>query len=463
MASITAQGIGSGLDVAGLVAELVAAERAPTQLRIDSREALAQTKLSSLGSIKSALAAFQAALEPLKSLSTFQGRLVSSNNPDVFTASATSEAIAGRYTVEVVELASTHKLRSAAFTTPTTMVGTGTLTITAGGTAFDIEITSPADTLDDIRNAINAETTNTQVAATIVNSVDGAHLVLTSATSGSAGAISVVASGGDGGLDALVFDPLGSGTTNLTEVSGATDGSVLIDGLAVTATSNVVADAIDGVTIDLLAADPGFQYQLDIAYDPEGATELITAFVDSYNSLVDTFAQQTSFDEETFASGPLFGESIVRNILSQLRTAVGDRTDGATGEYTTLAEIGITTSIEGKLEFDVSALGAALDEGLDNVGRLFSAESGFATTLDALVTTMLETDSGLETRTGTLESQIEDYADQRATLDRRMLAVEERLRAQFTALDSLIGELNSTSSFLGQQLAALPGFTFDGN
>ena len=232
MSSLSSPGIGSGLDVAGIVSQLVAAERAPTQTRIDQREAEALAKLSALGTVKSAVSTFQDVLEPLLSLETFQGRTTRSENEEVFTASADASALPGRYGIEVVSLASGHKIRSDAFAAADTPVGSGTLTISSGAESFTVDIASPNDTLVEIAAAINDSEFNTTVLAGIVNSVDGAHLVLTSAEEGADSAITVLVSG-DPGLDALIFDPVG-GTTNMTEVDAAADASLFIDGLEVT-------------------------------------------------------------------------------------------------------------------------------------------------------------------------------------------------------------------------------------
>ncbi len=455
MASISSPGIGSGLDVTGIVSRLVAAERAPTQLRLDRREAEALSKLSALGTIKAALSSFQSALEPLTTLEGFQGRTTSSGNPDVFTARASATAVPGRYSVEVLSLASGAKLRSSAFTSADTVVGSGTLTITSNSQAFTVAIASPNDTLADIAAAINDSDFNTEVLATIVNSVDGAHLVLTSTGTGVASAITVQASG-DPGLDALVYDP-GAGTTNMVEVDAAADASLLIDGLSVTATSNSVADAIEGVTIDLLSAEVGASYDLTVGVDTEGARSQLAAFVDAYNELVGTLAGQTTFDVDSLEAGPLFGESAVRNLIFDLRAMVGGIIDDTSSPYRALAEVGITTNLDGTLTLDETTLSDVFASNLNDVGRLFSDENGFANRLDELVGGFLEPDAALTVRTDGLELLIEDIAEQRAALDLRMDAVRTRLTTQFNALDSLVSQLNTTSNFLSQQLASLPG------
>ena len=111
MASFSSPGIGSGLDVAGIVSQLVAAERAPTQTRLDQREAQALAKLSALGTVKGAVGSFQSVLEPLLELESFQGRTTRSENEERFTATAGPNAAPGRYGIEVVALASGHKIR----------------------------------------------------------------------------------------------------------------------------------------------------------------------------------------------------------------------------------------------------------------------------------------------------------------------------------------------------------------
>lgn len=455
MGSLSSPGIGSGLDVAGIVSQLVAAERAPTQTRLDQREAEALAKLSALGTVKGAVGSFQSALEPLLELETFQGRTTRSDNEEIFTATAGSNAAPGRYGIEVISLASGHKIRSGAFAAPDTVVGSGTLTLTSGTESFTVDVASPNDTLVEIAGAINDSEFNTTVLASIVNSVDGAHLVLSSAEEGAASAIRVQASG-DAGLDALVYDTAG-GITNMTEVDAAADASLFIDGLAVSAASNVVSDAIEGVSINLTGAQAGTVYDLVVGYDNDSARDQVRAFVDGYNELLGVLASQTTFDAESLSAGPLFGESSVRNLTYDLRNLVGGINSNSSSPFQALAEIGITTNLDGTLELDESVLSDVFASSFDDVGRLFSGEGGFATLLNDLLGGFLEPESAISTRTDGLETLIEDIGDQREALDTRMLAVEARLTAQFTALDSLISQLDSTSTFLGQQLAALPG------
>ena len=169
MASITSAGIGSGLDIGGLVSQLVAAEGQPTQQRIARGEASAQARLSAYGSLTSALSQFRDQLDLMQDIGKFLSRKAASSNEDLFSVSASTSALPGSYAVEVVNLATAQRLTSGAFADADTAVGEGTLTIDVGGEAFDVEITADNSSLAGIRDAINAATDNSGVTATIVN------------------------------------------------------------------------------------------------------------------------------------------------------------------------------------------------------------------------------------------------------------------------------------------------------
>ena len=129
MASITASGIGSGLDINSLVDQLITAEKTPASNRLDVKEAKLQAQISSFGSLKGALSQFKSVTSTLSLPSTFNSRSVSSNNEGLLTATASSLAEAGSYSVEVSQLAQTHALAtpSGQFTELTDVVGSAVL------------------------------------------------------------------------------------------------------------------------------------------------------------------------------------------------------------------------------------------------------------------------------------------------------------------------------------------------
>ena len=462
MATITSTGIGSGLDVTGIVQQLVAAEAAPVETRIGLQEAREQAKLSALGSLKSALVEFRDLLENMMAPERFLARKGSSGNQALFTVSVTEAALPASFSVEVEQLAEAQKLTSAAMASPDVVIGTGTLTLAVGANSFDVEIGDEENTLEGIRDAINAAPDNTGIAATIVNADTGSYLILTAEDTGLANTMTVTQAGGDGGLSVLEYDP-GGGLNALTESVAPQDARVLIDGLAVNSSTNTVSGAIDGVTLSLVSADPGNPTTLLVENDSDAVRETIDEFVEIYNLLVDTFDEQTRYDAELEVAAPLLGDAAVRGIREQIRRDFSVSVESIELPFQSLAEIGIQVQLDGRLEIEDASLDAALQNDFTQVGQLFTATDGYAVRLFNLVEGFLDSDGIIEAKEEGLNDRIEGFTEQREDLAERLISLEERLLRQFTALDSLISQLTNTSNFLTQQLDNLPGATRPGS
>ena len=456
MASIVSTGIGSGLDIAGIVSSLVAAEAEPVELRIGQNEAKAQSKLSAFGSLKSALSDFRDKLDVMKSADKFLTRRAISANEDIFTATAGTTALPAQYDLEIVQLAQSQKLTSGAFADADAVVGTGTLTIGVGGVTADIEITAENNTLSGIRDAINASIDNPGISATIVNADSGSYVILTADKTGLANEITVTQTGGDGGLSALEYDP-GLGLNALTETIAAQDALVRIDGLDINSSTNTIDGAIQGVTLDLFAGTQGSTEKITIENDESAARTLVEDFVASYNALVSTFDLVTDYNAESESAAPLLGDSTVRGIRDQIRRELSQAVNDINAPFGTLAEVGIETQLDGTLSINDSQLSDILAEDFVKFGQLFSTTDGFATRLYDLSDGFLRSDGIIETRSAGLQTQIDGFTDERDSLNERLASLETRLLRQFNALDSLLAQLNSTSSFLAQQLDNLPG------
>lgn len=458
MSSIgSSSGVGSGIDIPTVVSQLVQAEGQAKALRLNAEEAKVQGKLSALGSLRSALATFRDTVATLKSLDKFQGRQVSLSSKDFLAATATSAAVPGTYSIEVEQLATAHKLQSTTFAAGTTIVGTGTLTISTGGKNFEVVIGESSNTLAGIAKAINQSAAGASVLATVITGNGDARLALTSRTVGAANAMTITQSGGDGGLAALVYPPSGGGMTQLDQ---ALDARAIVDGIIATSTTNALSGVIPGVDITLTAVnDDGETTELTVGYNKAAARTTIDSFVKAYNAVVDAIKTVSSYDAATKTGGPLFGDAGVRNIVTQLRRELTSNVPGLTGGFDMLAEIGVTASLDGKLSVDGADLDAAFAADFDAVGQLFAGEDvGIAVKLDKLLEPYLSSTGVFESRTAGLKTSIEDINDRREALNLRLNALSQRYTKQFTALDGLLVQLQGTSNFLTQQLSRLPGF-----
>lgn len=286
MAGISSAGIGSGLDVAGLVQQLVSAERAPAEKRLQRAQSGVQLQISALGALRSALSELNTAAEGLKAGGAISALRANSSKTEIFTATAGSGAVAGSYDIEVTSLAKAHKLVSGAYTDADSSVGSGTVSLTVGANSFSVQLTDGANSLANLRDAINNASDNKGVVATIIKESAGSRLLLTSKNTGTANALTV------------------SGLITTTERQAATDAVVKVEGFSHTSASNTVTGAIDGITLTLVSAAPGTIATLSVAQDTTNARGAVEGFVRAYNKMVSTVVGLTKFDPVTKAAGP---------------------------------------------------------------------------------------------------------------------------------------------------------------
>ena len=452
MAAITSAGAGSGLDVNSLVTQLVAADRAPYDNRLATADSRLTTEFSALSQLKGAMSSFQSALSTMKDTTSYVLRKASVGDPSAFTATLGSSAVAGNYDIDIVQLAKSAQLKSAPFTGgATSEVGTGTLLLSMGAASFSVTLAAPANTLADVRDAINSASGNPGINAALVSGVNGAQLVLTGTATGATNAIKVTTSGGDGGLAQLVYDP--PTTTALIPISAAQDAIVNVSGITVNSASNTIDKAIDGVTLNLLTADPGTPVSLAVTNDQSGMQSRVNSFVSAYNVLANQIAKLRSYDPATKAAGPMLGDAMLLNIESQMRRLMSAPVSGLTGPYTSLASLGITSSVSGTLSVDATKLQAALTASPTAVGAVFGSTNGVAGRLYTFLDNHLSATGDITHRDATITANRKDLTTQKDALDARMAVIQARYQKQFSALDQLLTQMQSTSAYLVKQLS----------
>ncbi|HVW64896.1 MAG TPA: flagellar filament capping protein FliD [Nitrosospira sp.] len=395
---MSAAGIGSNLDVDGIVSQLMTVERQPLAL-LQKREADYQAKLSAYGSLKGSLAAFQTAMQGLADGSKFQAATASAADSSVLTASASGaggKAVPGSYSVEVQQLAQQQKIRSDGFATPSTVVGSGTLTIQYGtydsnSNTFTLNNAKPAqtvtidpanNTLSGVRDAINAA--NIGVSATIINDGASNRLVMTSKDTGASSSIKISVSDSDGndldasGLSQLAFDPtVAAGTgKNMAEVQSGQDAKLKIDGIDISKPSNTITDAIEGVTLNLLKSNTGSPTTLTVGRDVAGVKASVEAFVKAYNNVSQTLASLSAYNAGTKTGAALQGDSTTLSIQSRIRATLSAAVGGgvAGSGLSSLSDIGVAFQKDGTLALDSTKLQAALDNDFDGIAGLFAAQ-----------------------------------------------------------------------------------------
>jgi flagellar hook-associated protein 2 len=453
MATTSAVG-GSQIDVQGLVSQLVAAERAPLDKQIARDTTRVTTQISALGTLMGAMSQFRTALASLKTVDVFSTRQVRSGDEEVFTATVGAKASPGTYNVEVVQLAKAQQLSSDPFANGADqVVGTGTLTLSLGDENVAITIDDSNSTLAGIRDAINASANNPGIRATLIHGQLGSHLVLTSAETGAANEIAVSQSGGNGGLAALAYSD--ANEANYTELAAAQDAIVDVANARATSATNTIDDAIDGVTLNLVAESEDGSTTLTVDFARGNVEGRVNNFVTAYNALVSQISRLRSYDAVTETAGPMLGDSLLGGIESQLRRTISEAVPEANEAYATLASIGITTQADGKLALDTGKLNKALNADFEAVGKLFGSEQGVGAKLFTQMEDRLKSGAALDARSKTLVDQQEAIQTRKDNIEVRMAAVQAGYLTQFTRLDTLLSQLQVTSSYLSQQIESL--------
>jgi flagellar hook-associated protein 2 len=505
MATISSPGIGSGLDVNSIVTQLMAIERAPITL-LDRKEASFQAKISSYGTIKSSLAELQTAAKALATPATFSPITASVADASKLSVAASATAVAGSYDVEVISLAQSQKMLMSkadggGYSTMNSTVGTGTITInfgtysaaepptftanpdklTAKTSPVSITIGSDNQSLSGVRDAINAA--NAGVSASIINDGNGFRLSLTSLDTGARNAmqISVAAPASDSGtsigeLGQLAYDPASAkaatynadgsvksaavaDTSKMMQNVAPQDAVIKVDNILVTKQSNTISDAIQGVTLTLgqtMAA--GTTTKVTLTRDTSNVKTSIEAFVKAYNDANTAMRSATAFDPLTSTAAVLTGDSTMRSIQNQLHTMFSAPVAGAPSGTAMLSDAGISFQKDGSLAIDGTKLAAATADPTKDLSKLFATSdtgNGYGYQMDVLIGRILSPVGIMASRTNSFGTSIQNIGDQRTTVEDRLVNIEKRYRAQYTALDTLIAKMTSTSSFLTQQLASL--------
>nr|WP_298968087.1 flagellar filament capping protein FliD [uncultured Halomonas sp.] len=446
MASISSLGIGSGLDLNGLLDQLQDAERGKLE-PIEQQLETQQTKISAYGQLQSALSAFQDSADALNDSALYES-LSTNVGGEAITATADAEAQPGSYNVNVETLATRGTLASVGVTSADEAITTDAQKLTlnfvggadSGNPSKVIDIAANSS-LEDIRDAINADE-DAGVNATIVN--DGTNFRL---------ALSSSETGADASIDSFSFDgtaPFAADTGTAKQLG--TDAVLNVNGIEITSPTNQVEGAIQGVTLNLQAEGDS---TVKVEQDTRAVREAITSFADAYNDLKNTIGTLTSFDAETGAAGELLGDSAVRTVESRMRIAL---TSGVEGQFSTLGDIGISLQRDGTLKIDADELDNAIANNQGALSEFFagdSDETGMAGQINTMVGQLLSTNGTVTGAISGAENSIESLGERYTRMEQSIEQTISRYRTQFGQLDGMIAQMNQTSSYLTQQFDAL--------
>ncbi len=469
MASISSLGAGTSLDLNTLYDNLQTAEQ--TKLTpITTQQTSYKAKLTAWGVVQTSLTKLQTAANALKDTSSIASTKVSSTNT-AFTATLANDAAAGTYSVEVSSLAASQSLLSPKVASKDTDLGDSslssrTITITQAGQTnpLTVSLTSDQTSLSDIRDAINKQ--QGSVTASIIKADDNSYyLALTSRDSGTANQMTITTD--DSSLAQYIsYDSTNTSSSSnvMTQQVAAADAKLKINGIEITRSSNTITDAPEGVTLTLNKTNVGSPETLSVTKDNQPMTDAIQAFVDAYNSLQTTIANQTKYtavdqgsDSQDSSNGDLLGDGTLRNIQTRLRSMLSS-SQSDSGSVSILSQLGITQDTTGKLTVDSTKLDKALNEKSSDVISFLSGDgktTGFATQASNLLDDFLGTNGTVQNATDGINKTLKQLSDQYDSVNAQITATMARYKTQFTSLSQLVSSLTTTGNYLTQQFNAM--------
>jgi flagellar hook-associated protein 2 len=403
-AILNALGAGSGIDTTTLVSQLVSASYDPKVSALTAQQTANTAKISSLGTLTSGIDAFASALQSLVAGGTLKSQ-PSTSDSTILTASTQAGTNLGTLSaqLEVRQLATAQSLASVALPSAATAVGQGSLTLTTAKGNFNIAIGTGNDSLTGLAAAINATNTGTTpsgVTATIVNDSSGARIVIKGQTGAANGFSLTPNSDASGDLTRFAYaaNPAVAGSS-MTQAQSAQDAIIRMDGVDSSHSSNTISDLLSGVTLNLVSARVGATVSLGLTRPTEAITQAVNDYVAAYNSLKSELADATAVGSGGSGQGPLYGNSAIRQMQSQLAKITSTALSSYPNGPQTLAEIGVSTGQDGTLSVDSTKLAKALATYPDAVEAMFNPTQRSDTPLLKITSAMGATKPGTYTIT----------------------------------------------------------------
>ncbi|EKO3402959.1 flagellar filament capping protein FliD [Vibrio fluvialis] len=444
----------SSLDPITMATQLATYDVQPFQQRLNTQSSQYQSQLTALGKVETALRAFRTAITEMNSsTSSIVKNSATVSQEGYFSATADANALAGSYQVFVEQVATAHQVSAsmpANLDSTTQVPTTGTMDFTINGTTMTLDLStldSDGDgiaTVADLVSAINNDSNNPGVNATLVRSNGQTYFMLSSTETGVANSVNVSVSG----TGQTWFE---DAFTNLNEISAPQDAVIWLGaqgtGLQLTNSSNTFEGVINGVDLTVTKAQTSGEapLSLSVGADQEGTKEQMNKIIEAYNSLMKTIDSYTSIGGEDSQRGVLASDPTIRSIESQLKTLVRGEFEGMR-----LSDLGIEISRDGTMKIDTDKFEEAQTTNTAALESFFNGDSNLLDSLDSLLDPYLQFSNGLfKSRKDALQQNISRIEDKQTALERKYDMAYDRYLKQFTQMNQLITKMNQTMSMFG--------------
>jgi flagellar hook-associated protein 2 len=454
--SITTLGIGSGIDLQGMLDKLKSIDQLPI-VNKQARQVEYKSQLAEFDTVNTKLLAVKTAALSLSLNDTFDSKSISSSNTDVLTATGNSSAVTGNYDLTVTALAKKNSWQTSGVETRDSAIATtaGDFTYAVDGEQATVAVTTGM-TLEKLMNAINDDEDNPGVTASIMDDGSGGtsafHLVLVSKETGEDNAVTIDTNNTD-----LTFNEI--------QAAGTLDAKFTLNGISYQRGSNTVDDAITGITLDIVGEGSSI---VKVTADTSAIGNKITALVDAYNEAMAEISTNAAYNEETKESGLLNGLSSFTSIKAQLNNILFGSIDGLSGEYDSMVDLGLSYNRDGTITIDESTMNSALAENPDSVKEFFVGSSdgaidGLADRLDNQLGFLTNYNGLIDNEKSRVQTSMDRLDDQIETAQERLDAKYETMAKTFAELDKFMSGMESQGNALSLQIESLSNLLYNNN
>ncbi len=443
--SISSLGLGSGLDLQGILDKLKSVDKIPI-VNQQARQVEYKTQLAEFETVNTKLLTMKNIAFDLSLNDTFDSRAVSSSDESVLAASGTSTAVPGRYELAVTALARKNSWQSSGVAGEDSAIATstGNFSYTINGHQTTVAVSANM-TLEQLMNAINDDEENPGVTASIMDDGSGGseafHLVLVSRETGETNAVTIDTNDTD-----LTFNEI--------QAAGTLNAQFTLNGISYQRGGNTIDDVLPGVTLELTGTG---STMVKVESDTESVAEKITSLVEAYNEVIEEIAANSAYDEETGKGGTLSGISTITGIKGQLNATLFASVDGLKGQYSSFTDLGLEYNRDGTISIDEETLNQALTEHPDSVRELFvgpedSSGDGLAGKLNDQLRFITKFNGLISMEKDRVQSTIDRLDKQIKQAQERLDARYETMAKTFAALDKFMSNMQAQGEALTQQI-----------
>jgi len=431
--AISFSGLGSGLDTASLVSQLVSVEKQPATL-LQTQQSNLSSQKGIIDSIASSVSAFGDLANSMKLSSDVNFRTATTSDSHV-TVAVSSAAVATTHAVRVEQLAKAQVVTSRPLASAAAgVLGAGSVKLNGTSTIS----WSSTDSLNQIASKINDAKAG--VSASVLFDGTSYHLVMSSQKTGTASATTFQDAGD--GLDFANPDNI--------RVK-AKDCKIMLDGIEVTRPTNVIDDALTGVTITAAkvqaAEDP--DTDVSVSFDNSAAQAKVQKFVDGFNKIAGAISGQLTYTGTTKGANTLFGDSTLAQLQRSMQNIVTQKFGGKT-----LLDLGVSIDKTGVMSIDDTKFDAAMAANPNILAETFAA-GGLSTAVSGLTETYTRSGDGiLSSKSSALSHHKDDLQKQIDQINTNADSLQTRLEAQFNALEQIMSKFQSQASYVSKILAA---------